>query len=217
MSFVDGTGSISAFGERSKTRAAGIALYGYGSGATRGGTAKIQLADGRLIRSQWIATAIDSGYGSGADQYGNNFVFAFGLTPAEDVDFIRTQRLRNRSLFETSGAVAAEVKRLQNEWYFYTAAPRSASERFFRQWSELVADRQVECAARGEHDAQLIAFTSFSEAEAVEQQWRSAMKADGIGPDTIDLFISTEKAKCAGLIEHEVLPNLQEHSTSSLK
>ena len=34
---------------------------------------------------------MDAGYGSGVDQYGDSFMFGFGLTPAEEAEFVKTQ------------------------------------------------------------------------------------------------------------------------------
>ena len=97
MSFVDGTGSIDVMGEKTHTRAVGVALWQYGSGATRGGIANIQSTDGRRIRAEWMAMRMDAGYGSGTDQSGNEFIFGFGLTPVEEAEFIKTQGAGHRA------------------------------------------------------------------------------------------------------------------------
>ncbi len=90
MSFVNGRGSIDATGEKTHSRAIGVALWQYGHGDTRGGIVNIQSTDGRRIRGEWMTMRMDAGYGSGVDQNGNDFIFGFGLTPAEDSEFIRT-------------------------------------------------------------------------------------------------------------------------------
>lgn len=91
-----GTSFIEVRGQNSKMRCAGgssvrfVPASNYIAGAFlipycagQKGEARLKCDDGRIVDATWEATSCTSGFGSGADQRGNRFSFAFGMSEDE--------------------------------------------------------------------------------------------------------------------------------------
>jgi len=99
-----------------------------------------------------------------------------------------------------------EIQRLQKDWYFYTAAPRSRSEAAFRVWSGQSGKQSVLVVKAGERTPELAVFRVFQLCETQEMQLRAAMAQEGYSQGVIDGFIADEKAKVADVIRRDLLP-----------
>ncbi len=77
-----GQGSAYLEGQNSKVKCSA-------SGAR--GTAVFTCNDGRIIRANYSMTSNIRGHGSGLDQYGNRFIFSFGMSQAEADEFGKKQ------------------------------------------------------------------------------------------------------------------------------
>lgn len=96
MDLSNGTATISISNTQSKvscTGAANITRYGPSmfSCAGQGGVFRTSCTDGREVRGTYEVETCESGYGSGRDQLGNRFSFAFGLNDKQAEDLVRAK------------------------------------------------------------------------------------------------------------------------------
>lgn len=85
-----GVGSISLVGQMSGTKCFGGFTYTRvvgGTGST--GIADIQCDDGRTAELKFVAESLNRGMGTGRDNFGNPFMFSYGMTEEETVNVFK--------------------------------------------------------------------------------------------------------------------------------
>jgi hypothetical protein len=172
---------------------------------TRG--CKIRISDGREFSGKWNGKAEDSSGGVATATNGDQFHFALG-GPWYGYAYINEIR-KKRKATEYAGSPDStsnpEVARLQREWYYYTASPRSESERLFREWSMGMGAAVGAAVAEGRQvDASLAVLNAARRMEPVERKLRLSMAAAGHSESVIDEFLSREKARMAAAAEKKL-------------
>ena len=180
---------------RAATGGRGGALTGRLDPATMTGT--IRLPDGRELPAEWSGRP-DSGGGLAGD----SLFFAFGNPWYRQAFMARVTsgpRAARTAVADAAPSDATDraVKRIQDDWYYYTAAPRTESERLYRQWSQGVATASMSSRSPRSADASLLTFDAVRAMEPVEARLRAAMASDGHDPKVIDRFLAVEKTKMA--------------------
>jgi S1-C subfamily serine protease len=75
------------------------------------GTALLTCDDGRTVNAQWEATSCNSGFGSGTDQHGSTFKFAFGMTEEQAAKYTQTELVANAAKPELPGYRPKETRK----------------------------------------------------------------------------------------------------------
>lgn len=100
----NGTAFIEVTAEPSGVRGQGrswvtyVPFFSMGGGQ-RGG-ASLNFTDGRRVQAEWTTITLTSGYGTGLDQFGNTFHFAYGMSEEEATAYIDSQRTAKSTLPE---------------------------------------------------------------------------------------------------------------------
>lgn len=89
---LNGTSQIKVTAEPSGVKGQGNSWVTYipfmSNGAGQRGRANLSFGDGRMVRAEWTATSLTSGYGRGFDQFGHTFQFTFGMSEEEASSYV---------------------------------------------------------------------------------------------------------------------------------
>jgi len=187
---MDGTGTITVIGDKSGTRADGLATWRWGMGNPHGGVLTINTQDGRRVSGEWVGTTTTSGYGSAIDQFGQRYLISFGLDKTEEQAWVASQR-RNA---EAAAKVTPQEDTMEPYWASeFHDDETSKSELLFREWQIKLGEETFNAMQRGFTDPNDIAQRALNAASAHEAKLRKMLIHEGVAPNRADTFIESYK------------------------